>query len=949
MSGRGSAPRLVGAAVALLAVVSTAVEAGAATRYDPRLRFQTISTRRFDIHFHQREEAMARRLAGFVEAAASEVDAAIGAAVGRVQIVLVDQHDVSNGWATPLPYNTIEIGAAAPPVESGIGNTADWLRLVFVHEYTHIAHLSRAGGWIRGLRRGFGRVPPLFPNLYQPIWGIEGIATWQESRGTHQGRVLAGDFRVLLDRAAAAGRFEPIDRVSGGNVDWPGGNGPYLYGAYFHEFLADKYGADSIRRLTDETGRRLPYLGSRAYKKVFGRSLGQLWKDFKESTSGAVKTSPTTRAMRLTRQGFRVATPRLRADGHLFYSSVTPHDFPALMELSPGDPTPRVVARRYLGGSIGLAAGHLVVDELDLVRSVALQSDIYVVDPVSGERRRVTDEARAADPDVAPDGASVVCTIQMADRRALATFTLPAAGQPAAPRILISEPAVDFALPRWSPDGRSIVVERRQRGGSAAIALVDAATQRVQTLADLPGGRSGAPVWMPDGSAVLFSAAADDEPFRIHRVVLATGAVARLEGTGASAQSPEVGPDGRRLVFVGYTADGYDLFAQDLATAQWTPVSPSSSTPSPSVQPDLAPSSAALRAYSPWSTLIPTFWTPTVESDGDELVVGAATGSADALGRHAYGIEAGWSARTRPDWQVAYAYDRWRPTLFAAFSDDTDPWRDGEVRTREADIGALLPFQRVRASHTLLASVHVADDEFDCGTCEKPVDGSVNRRSFRTGYVFNSAHEFGYSISAEDGVRAAVTSEVSRAAADTNPPAPSEGSGLSLTADLRHYRRLGPRHAVLALRAAAAGSWGDDAAGQIFRASGNGPQSGGFGFGVDAIGLLRGFGEDAITGTRAAVLNLDYRLPLARIGRGLGSVPLFVRNFHGALFADIGQAWTDTARWRAVSASVGAELSADAVVGFGLPLTFTAGAALRRDGPSGDRDVVVFGRIGRAF
>ena len=191
------------------------------------MRFQTISTRRFDIHYHQREEAIARRLASFIEAAASEVDTAVGAAVGRVQVVLVDQHDVSNGWATPLPYNTIEISAAAPPVESGIGNSADWLRLVFVHEYTHIAHLSRAGGWLNGLRRGFGRLPLLFPNLYQPIWGIEGIATWQESRSTHEGRVLAGDFRVLLDRAAAAGRFDPLDRVSGGNVDWPGGNGPY--------------------------------------------------------------------------------------------------------------------------------------------------------------------------------------------------------------------------------------------------------------------------------------------------------------------------------------------------------------------------------------------------------------------------------------------------------------------------------------------------------------------------------------------------------------------------------------------------------------------------------------------------------------------------------------------------------------------------------------------------
>ena len=60
-------------------------------------------------------------------------------------------------------------------------------------------------------------------------------------------------------------------------------------------------------------------------------------------------------------------------------------------------------------------------------------------------------------------------------------------------------------------------------------------------------------------------------------------------------------------------------------------------------------------------------------------------------------------------------------------------------------------------------------------------------------------------------------------------------------------------------------------------------------------------------------------------------------------------AWTETARWRDVAVSFGVELSADTVIGFALPITVTAGAAVRRDGSSGDRDVAVFGRIGRAF
>lgn len=913
-----------------------------ATRYDPRLRFRTVSTPRFDIHFHQGGERMAGRLARFIEAAAAEVDASIGPAVGRVQVILVDQHDLSNGWATPLPYNTIEISAAAPPAESVIGNTDDWLRLVFIHEYTHIAHLSRAGGWIGALRRPFGRMPVLFPNLYQPIWGIEGLATWQESASTAQGRVNAGDFRLLLKRAAGTGRFEPLDRANGGNVDWPGGTTPYLYGAYFHAFLAERHGAESLRRLADETARRLPYFAPRAYRKVYGQSVGSLWREFQEATREDREADVD--AERLTFHGFNVTGPRVGADGRIFYSVSNPHTFPALMELRHPGGTPREVTPRYQGRAIALAGRHLVVDEIDLVRSVGLQSDLYLIDPEDGERRRLTREARALDPDVAPGGSTVACVVQLHDRRAIATFALPAAGE-ATPDILIGEEGTDYSLPRWSPDGRWIAAERRRLNGPSEIVVVDPGGRTVRVLASLPGGRSASPVWTPDGTHVLFAAAVNDGPFQIHRAHVATGVIERLEGTGRSARSPDVSPDGSLLVYVGYTAEGYDLFSLSMADARWTGVGAAgrSESPGSTFTGGVAADRAEPRPYSAWKTLAPRFWTPTVESDGDELVIGGATGSADALGRHAYGVEGGWSSRARPDWRVAYAYDRWRPTVFAALSDDTDPWRDGVVRTREADLGMLLRVSRVRFTHATFASLHTAADEFACAGCAPPVDAQLRRSALRLGWNFSNARAFGYSISPEEGGRVSSTLELPRTALG------SDGNGAAATLDGRRYWRLWPRHGVLALRGAAAASWGDENSLREFRASGHGPQTAGFGFGRGAVGLLRGFSEEAVTGTRAAVVNLDYRVPLARVDRGFGTIPIFVRSLHGAVFLDAGHAWTDVARWQDRKLSVGAEISTDTVVGFALPVTFTAGAAWRHGAAGDERSMAAFVRVGRAF
>jgi Tol biopolymer transport system component len=911
----------------------------ASGRYDPRLQFKTLSTQRFDIHYHQGEEAEARRLASIAEGVAAKLDGTLGRPSGRVQVILVDQTDLSNGWATPLPFNTIEIVAAAPAAKSSLGNTDDWLQLVFSHEYTHIVHLSRGAGWIGGLRRAFGRMPLLYPNLFLPIWQIEGIAVHEESGVTGRGRVPASDFRAILGVAARASRVEPLDRVNGGLIAWPSGQGPYVYGAYFHEFLAKKYGEAALARLTDATAGQLPYFGSLAFKKVFKRSLGDLWNEFESATRSETNAlAPSAAANRLTHDGFSVFAPRFTSNGRLYYSTVNPHGFPSLRSLDPDLSRSRKVANRYLGSGMGVSASLLVFDQIEVVNNVGLQSDLYVVSPETGSVRRLTHEARAGDPDITPDGHTLVFTIQRADRRDLATMTLPADRRSRATiETLISEPHVYFASPRWSRDGRSIAAER----GRGEIVLIDPTQKRVvETVATAPTGRAVTPSWMPDGS--LLFASDRDGAFRIYRIDPRTGQTRRLEGTGPDARAPEVSADGKTLVFVGYTVDGYDLFSLPVDTATWTIAdvqtsgSPVSTNVAGGPLPEVVP-----RPYSSWRTVWPRFWTPIVEVDADEWIVGVATAGNDALGRHAYALQAGWAtSRGRPDIQGTYIYDRWWPTLFVNYSDDVDPWRDGDVRTREGNAGVVLPFRRVRWSQGILGALHASEDVFTCTTGCGP-DGRVEatRRAVRTGWSLDASRSYGYSISAEDGWSALVTTELSRKALG------ADGDGGASTVDIRGYLPVRPQHAVIAARFAAARSWGERGVRRLFSASGNEPQPGGFTFGSDAIGLLRGLDTGEIAGTRAAVVNVDYRVPLMRLERGSGTFPLFARTLHGALFADAGHAWESDFRRRDVQVSLGGEISLDAVIGYSLPLTITTGAAWASNG----RGLVAFGRVGRAF
>ena len=204
---RVQSSRRLALAIAAVLLVLPSASALASTRYDPRLQFRTLRTPRFEIHFHQGEDAAAARLATIAEEVASALDRTLGAASGRVHVILVNQSDQPNGWATPVPYNLIEITAAGPGGESLIGNTDDWLRLVFTHEYTHIVHLGRSAGWIGGLHRVFGRNPALFPNLAQPLWAIEGMATFEESVGSGRGsRVSISSTASWAQRKLASAR-----------------------------------------------------------------------------------------------------------------------------------------------------------------------------------------------------------------------------------------------------------------------------------------------------------------------------------------------------------------------------------------------------------------------------------------------------------------------------------------------------------------------------------------------------------------------------------------------------------------------------------------------------------------------------------------------------------------------------------------------------------------------
>jgi hypothetical protein len=192
------------ASVALVGLVA-GVSRGARAQVAPDNDWRTLRTEHFRVHFTPELEPLARRAAANAERAWAQLAAELPPPRGPVDLVVSDDVDVTNGYATTFPTNRIVVYAHPPVDNPSLRFYDDWNVLVVTHELAHIFHLDRSAGWWRVGQRVFGRSPFLFPNQYLPAWVTEGMAVYYESRLTGSGRVAGTHHRALAASAAPAG------------------------------------------------------------------------------------------------------------------------------------------------------------------------------------------------------------------------------------------------------------------------------------------------------------------------------------------------------------------------------------------------------------------------------------------------------------------------------------------------------------------------------------------------------------------------------------------------------------------------------------------------------------------------------------------------------------------------------------------------------------------------
>jgi hypothetical protein len=251
---------------------------------------------------------------------------------GKVDLVVTDHVDGSNGLAGVTPWRRIVVFAAPPVDGGGLSYFDDWMELVITHELAHIFHLDVAGRGGRGLRAIMGRAPgawPLFPNRGLPTWIIEGLAVHYESALTDAGRVRGTFHEMVVRTAALDGGLETLDQIGGRSPVWPAGQRPYIYGSLFFDDLVERSGPGSVARFVREVGAQwVPYRIDAASRRAFGAPFSELYEAWRQGISrkalaladslGGVR--PFTRGEPLTREARNASHPQWGPDGRLAYS-----------------------------------------------------------------------------------------------------------------------------------------------------------------------------------------------------------------------------------------------------------------------------------------------------------------------------------------------------------------------------------------------------------------------------------------------------------------------------------------------------------------------------------------------------------------------------------------------------------------------------------------------------
>ena len=913
---------------------------------DPWQDWRTADSTHFRVHYRAEQRAVAENVAAIAERVYPRITQQLAwEPRGPTEIALLSEFDITNGYSTPLPFNTIGI-FLAPSDEGELLDNSAWLDLLVTHEFTHIVHLDKVRGAPRVLQWIFGRVPYFFPNAWQPLWAIEGLAVFNESEpGTGRGRLYGPSFEGWL-RAERASGFISLAEINSNGRALPLAK-QYIYGAYFYDYLERVYGKDAVFKYVDKySGNIVPRVHTNP-ELATGKTMDVLWTEFLadlaagvDQRSAAMKKEPENVGAPLIPLQWSVDGLAAGPEGAVYAITDDGVTRPYLQRIEPNGNTTRLQALNAGARIDARGDDTVLITQPEICGNRSLFFDLYLYTRGSGIQRlthcaRLRRAVFAGAQFLALKNDSGLTSLVLVGRDGHEVRTLYAPGA--------DTELIDLAA---TGDGaRALVVQKRS--GHWSMVELDTARPNATPVTRLSlDGPAFAPGYVADG-AVQFIAARDGA-YNVWRHD-AGARLTKLTHTYTAVTEATHGADGALTVATlahGGVQVGRLATASALGEASVAATPSADAAPSAGVAPAAEPAGAAVlkdeRPYLALRSLYPRGWLPAAFSDRGLTAFGASVFGSDALAFHQYLLTAMWeTSQNEAIGSFEYIlYDR----HFFALTRELTPlaWSGSsgnetttvyQRRTRGQWVSTL-PWLRVEQRLTLGigAAVDRTDRVVVDGATTTPGDSQL-----AAAYIdYDTRNANWLSEGLNRGVRAAVLYE-------TYKPFSSDFDGSVLRFDGEGYVPLGKT--VLAARVVEAHADGNTERYQLGGALTVLPLA------VPKLNdrdlPLRGYrgNEAELRGRNARLGTIEFRTPIMDIDRHGMVPPVGINRLSANVFFDIGAAW-DNGSPSKYYRGIGAEALGEIKLLYLFSLQTRVGVAFGLDKPGTTR---VYAALGRQF
>ncbi len=919
---------------------------------DPGLDWKTIESEHLYVHYADGNKDFAERALATTEAAHSRLTKELNwNPKEKTHVVLSDESDLPNGFATPIFFNHTVLFLAPPTSVNTLEDFDDWLSTLIFHEYTHIVHLDKSAGSPEYLRKILGRFMLLFPNAFQPSWVHEGLATHKETyldRGVGRGQ---STMYASMMREEVAKGLQPISHVNLPVSTWPAGTTRYLYGVYFMSFLAEKYGEEKLQEWIEEySDNLLPFFINTNASQTLGKNLTPLWEEYQqwlkdrfEPQIDAIKAKGIKAGRQISTDAYRTDSVRVLAkeDGdEIYYVRNSGYKRASLVRVNTDGESEELFD---LNGGADLdihpQAG-LLLTQNEYCNNYTVYKDIYRYDKENEELKRLTECGRYLFASWYPDGKQIVAVHHEAGQLALHLLDKEAQLQQV---LWQSDDNEVIGQIDVSADGKKVVASVWRKGDGWNIELFNIKSKswkKVTTGVNIEAN----PQFTAQGN-ILFSMEGEGV-YNLYRYYVDSEIVEQLTNLIGGAFQSSQANENSAIYYAGYTAEGYAIYRLDDVSA---------AAPAPAFKNDSLEiihydiTDHQQQDYSALSNMYPRWWFPTLGFSEQRAEFGITTSGADALSIHQYTISASYDTKLNaPAGALAYAYaDRFFLSA-QRFNEITLDANNNVSRLSNRSLGSAVvafPNNYLQRQYNLLFSaVYDKTEDGELAAGVEPQDNFEDNLLGIAG-LYNSADLNPLSISINDGMNL-------RLVAEDSDILNSDFTGQVYTLDWKQYIRTG-RESVLALRFVQ--GWGTDKPRRF--------KLGGEGLNDNAVDIvfgnsnqpvfdvrdyaLRGYkeGHQELRGRRMQLLSGEWRFPIERIEKGIMAPPIGIMQWFGNVFAEVGSAYQDSPD--TYYSSAGIELTADINLFYNLVLRTRAGYAHGFDSEIGDDRVYL--KIGSSF